>query len=56
MAKGNFTRADDAKYYQGLAYYFAGETAKAQAAWRGVKGTDGSGELARLWGIQSRKK
>lgn len=56
VAKGNFTRADDAKYYQGLAYYFAGETAKAQSAWRGVKGTDGSGELARLWGIQSRKK
>ncbi|RZL39993.1 MAG: hypothetical protein EOP35_02165 [Rubrivivax sp.] len=54
MAKDSFTRADDAKFYQGLAYYMAGETNKAQAAWRGVKGTDGSGELARLWIVQSR--
>ncbi|MFT7724679.1 MAG: hypothetical protein QM788_17920 [Roseateles sp.] len=56
IAKGNFTRVDDTKLYQGLAYYNAGETAKAQSAWRGVKGTDGSGELARLWLVQSRSK
>lgn len=54
MAKDNFARPDDAKFYQGLAYYNAGETAKAQSAWRGVKGTDGSGELARLWQVQAR--
>lgn len=54
IAKDNFTRADDAKFYQGLAHYAAGETAKAQAAWRAVKGADGSGELARLWQVQSR--
>lgn len=54
IAKDNFTRADDAKFYQGLAYYNAGEVSKAQAAWRAVKGTDGSGELARLWLIQAR--
>ncbi len=54
IAKDNFTRADDVKLYQGLAYYTAGETAKAQSIWRSVKGTDGSGELARLWQVQSR--
>jgi hypothetical protein len=56
VAKGNFKRADDAKFYQGLAYHTAGDTAKAQQAWRTVKGTDGSGELARLWIIHSRAK
>jgi hypothetical protein len=56
IAKGNFTRPDDVKFYQGLAYHTAGETAKAQAAWRQVKGTDGSGELARLWLVQSRRR
>lgn len=54
IAKDNFTRADDAKFYQGLAYYNAGDTTKAIAAWRAVKGTDGSGELARLWQVQAR--
>ena len=51
IAKDNFTRADDAKFYQGLAYYNAGEVAKAQSIWRGVKGTDGSADLARLWTV-----
>ncbi|MFG6443229.1 hypothetical protein [Roseateles sp. LKC17W] len=54
VAKGNFTRADDVKFYQGLAYFNAGEGSKAQSIWRGVKGTDGSGELARLWGVHAR--
>jgi hypothetical protein len=56
IAKDNFARADDAKFYQGLAYYNAGETSKAQSIWRSVKGTDGSGELARLWQVQARNK
>lgn len=54
MAKGNFKRPDDAKLYQGLAQYLAGETAKAQATWRTVKGTDGSADLAGLWLVVSR--
>lgn len=54
VAKDKFNRPDDAKFYQGLAYYNAGEVAKAQAAWRTVRGNDGSGELARLWLVQSR--
>ncbi|UDF33572.1 UNVERIFIED_ORG: hypothetical protein LHJ69_13165 [Shinella sp. XGS7] len=56
ITKANFKRADDAKYYQGLALFTAGDAAKAQQAWRGVKGTDGSGELARLWAIHARSK
>lgn len=56
IAKGNLKRADDTKFYQGLAYYTAGDAGKAQGAWRTVKGTDGSGELARLWSIHARSK
>jgi len=56
VSKGNFKRADDTRLYQGLAYYSAGDASKAQGAWRAVKGTDGSGELARLWSIHARSK
>jgi hypothetical protein len=56
IAKGNLKRPDDAKLYLGLAYHLAGDTSKAAAAWKSVKGTDGSAELARLWIIQSRKR
>lgn len=55
IAKGNLKRPEDAKLYLGLAYMLAGEASKAQAAWKSVKGTDGSADLARLWMIQSRK-
>lgn len=55
IAKGNLKRPDDAKLYLGLAYLQGGDTAKAQATWKTVKGTDGSADLARLWMIQSRK-
>lgn len=54
IAKGNLKREDDAKLYLGLAHFMGGETAKAQAAWRGIKGSDGVGEIARLWLIHSR--
>jgi len=54
LDKGNLARPDDAKLYLGLAQSMAGDTAKAQATWRGVKGTDGSGDLARLWVLHSR--
>ena len=54
IEKGNLKRPDDAKLNLGLAYYVGGEMNKAQQAWRGVKGTDGSGELARLWSIHAR--
>jgi hypothetical protein len=54
IAKGNLKRAEDAKLYLGLAYLQGGETGKAQAAWKTVRGTDGAADLARLWIIQSR--
>ncbi len=54
IAKGDLKRPDDAKLYLGLAQSMAGETSKAQATWRGVKGTDGVADLARLWVIQTR--
>lgn len=56
IAKGNLKRPEDAKLYLGLAYQQAGETAKAQAAWRSVKGNEGAADIARLWVIQSRKR
>lgn len=54
IAKDKLKKPEDAKLYLGLAHYVAGDAAKAQAIWRGVRGTDGSGDLARLWIIQSR--
>lgn len=56
IAKGNLKRPEDAKLYLGLAHYLAGDNAKAVAAWRSVKGTDGAADIARLWIIQSRKR
>lgn len=56
IAKGKLKRPEDAKLYLGLAHYLAGDTAKAVAAWRSVKGTDGAADIARLWIIQSRKR
>ncbi|MFG6488414.1 hypothetical protein ACG04R_17130 [Roseateles sp. BYS78W] len=54
--KGNLKRAEDAKLYLGLAYQLGGDAAKAQAAWRSVKGNEGAADLARLWVIQSKKR
>lgn len=56
IAKGNLKRPEDAKLYLGLAHYLAGDNAKAVAAWRSVKGTDGAADIARLWIIHSRKR
>ncbi|RZJ11353.1 MAG: hypothetical protein EOP39_06545 [Rubrivivax sp.] len=54
IEKGNLKRPEDAKLHLGLAYQLAGDTAKAHAAWRSVKGNEGAADLARLWNIQSR--
>ena len=56
IEKGNLKRPEDAKLYLGLAYQLAGDHAKAQAAWKSVKGTEGAADLARLWVVQSRKR
>ncbi|MBR8313379.1 hypothetical protein KDW36_09225 [Burkholderia dolosa] len=49
IAKGGLDHADDAQLHLGIAYYLGGQKARAQQAFKAVKGTDGSAELARLW-------
>ncbi|MFG6449476.1 hypothetical protein ACG0Z6_14705 [Roseateles sp. BYS180W] len=56
IAKGAFKRPDDVRLYQGLAYYTVGDNAKAIAAWRAVKGSDGSADIARLYAQLARSK
>jgi lipopolysaccharide biosynthesis regulator YciM len=49
IAKGDLRNPDDAKLELGIAYLRAGNKAKANEAFRSVKGTDGAADLARLW-------
>lgn len=56
IAKGGLKRADDAKLHLGIAWLMAGETARAQAAFKTVTGTDGTADLARLWSLIARQK
>nr|WP_043204025.1 hypothetical protein [Paraburkholderia acidipaludis] len=49
IAKGGLDHPDLAQLRLGEAYYFAGQKAKAVQAFRNVKGTDGSADLAQLW-------
>lgn len=49
LATGKLKSADDARLHLGIAYLRAGNKAKANEAFRSVKGTDGAADLARLW-------
>ncbi|PCE27649.1 hypothetical protein BWP39_03840 [Paraburkholderia acidicola] len=49
IAKGGLDHPDQAQLHLGVAYYIAGQKAKAIQAFRAVKGDDGSADLARLW-------
>ncbi|HQR71929.1 MAG TPA: hypothetical protein PLE54_15060 [Burkholderiaceae bacterium] len=49
ITKGGLKHPDEARLHLGIAYLRAGNKAKAAEALRGVKGTDGSADLARLW-------
>lgn len=49
IAKGGLDHPDHAQLHLGIAYYVAGQKARALQAFRAVKGTDGSSDLARLW-------
>jgi hypothetical protein len=49
IAKGGHKHVDDARLHLGIAFHRAGNKAKANEAFRGVKGTDGAADLARLW-------
>jgi len=55
IAKGGLEHADLAQLRLGEAYYFAGQKAKAVQAFRNVKGTDGSADLAQLWVLVASK-
>lgn len=56
IAKGGLKRADDARLHLGIAWLMAGETARAQAAFKTVSGNDGTADLARLWSLLARQK
>ena len=56
IAKGNLKRPDDAKLHLAIAQMMAGDTAKAQATFKTVAGTDGTADLARLWALYARRK
>jgi hypothetical protein len=49
VAKGGLKHPDEARLHLGIAYLRAGNRAKANEAFRTVKGTDGAADLARLW-------
>jgi hypothetical protein len=55
IARGGLKRPEDAKLHLGVAQVLAGD-AKAQATLRGVGGTDGTADLARLWSLYARRK
>ena len=49
IARGGLRNPEDAKLHLGIAQLRAGNKAKAAEAFRSVKGTDGTADLARLW-------
>jgi hypothetical protein len=55
IAKGGLDHPDQAQLHLGEAYYVAGDKAHAVQAFRAVKGTDGSADLARLWVLVASK-
>ena len=56
LAKGNLKRPEDAKLHYGVAQIVAGDHARAQSTLKGVGGSDGTADLARLWVLYLRKK
>jgi predicted Zn-dependent protease len=56
IAKGGLDHPDQAQLHLGVAYYVAGQNDRAVQAFKAVKGTDGSADLARLWVLVAAKK
>jgi hypothetical protein len=54
IKKGGLKRPEDAKLRYGEALLFAGRKDRAVQVLREVRGTDGTGDLARLWVLQAR--
>lgn len=55
IAKGGLKRPEDAKLHLAIAQLMAGDNAKAQATLKTVSGSDGTGDLARLWALYARR-
>ncbi|TDA43511.1 tetratricopeptide repeat protein [Burkholderia pyrrocinia] len=51
IAKGGLEHPDAARLRLGEAYYVAGQKARAVQVLRTIKGSDGSGDLAKLWTV-----
>ena len=56
IVKGGLKRPEDAKLHLGMAHLLAGDSAKAQATFKTVTGTDGTADLARLWTLYAKRK
>ena len=54
IKKGGLKRPDDAKLRLGEAQIYAGKRAQGVQTLRDVKGTDGTGDMARLWILNAR--
>ncbi len=55
ISKGQLKRPDEAQLRLGLAQLRAGQKAQGLKTLRGVKGSDGSADVARLWALQADK-
>jgi len=55
IRKGGVRRPDDANLHLAIAYFAAGQKAKAILAFKAVQGADGAADLARLWLIHVRR-
>ena len=56
IKKGGLKRPEDAKLRYGEALLHAGRKDRAVQVLRGVKGTDGTADIARLWVLQARAR
>ncbi len=51
LRQGGIAHPEDGRLHLAIAYWMAGDDAKALAAFRQVGGTDGAADLARLWAV-----
>lgn len=56
IGKSGQQTADASKLHLGIAQVLNGNTSKANATFRSISGRDGTGDLARLWGLYVRGK
>jgi hypothetical protein len=55
IRKGGIKHPEDAELHLGIAYWQAGQKAKALPIFKTVKGAQGASDLARLWTLQARQ-